>query len=97
MIDEMLDLLANINEKNAIEYLHDSFDHTESLFTLFDLGYIDLIDRSNTEVLAHLIVKKAVQLLYFKDHNDILRIQEQVQERYLLNCRFSKACRIIGV
>ncbi|MCQ2932994.1 arginine decarboxylase [Helicobacter pylori] len=88
LIDEMLDLLANINEKNAIEYLHDSFDHTESLFTLFDLGYIDLIDRSNTEVLAHLIVKKAVQLLYVKDHNDILRIQEQVQERYLLNCSF---------
>ncbi|PAF53752.1 arginine decarboxylase [Helicobacter sp. 13S00482-2] len=88
LIAEMLDLYQSMSEKNAIEYLHDSFDHMESLLTLFDLGYIDLQDRSNTEVLVHLIIKKVIKLLKYKNHNDIIRIQEQVQERYLLNCSF---------
>ena len=60
----------------------------ESLLTLFDLGYIDLQDRSNTEVLVHLIIKKVIKLLKHKNFNEILQIQEQVQERYLLNCSF---------
>ncbi len=88
LIAEMLDLYQSISEKNAIEYLHDSLDHMESLLTLFDLGYIDLTDRSNTEILVHLIIKKVIKLLKYKNHNDIIRIQEQVQERYLLNCSF---------
>ncbi|STQ84252.1 arginine decarboxylase [Helicobacter fennelliae] len=88
LIAEMLDLYQSITEKNAIEYLHDSLDHMESLLTLFDLGYIDLTDRSNAEVLVHLIIKKIIKLLKYKNHNEIIRIQEQVQERYLLNCSF---------
>ncbi|CCF81308.1 arginine decarboxylase [Helicobacter bizzozeronii] len=88
LVAEMEDLYHNINAKNAIEYLHDSLDHMESLFTLFDLGYIDLQDRSNAEVLGHLIIKKAIGFFRHKDHSDIIRIQEQVQERYLLNCSF---------
>ena len=88
LIAEMLDLYQSMSEKNAIEYLHDSLDHMESLLTLFDLGYIDLTDRSNTEVLVHLIIKKVIKLLKHKNHNEIIRIQEQVQERYLLNCSF---------
>ncbi len=88
LIAEMLDLYQSISEKNAIEYLHDSLDHMESLLTLFDLGYIDLTDRSNTEILVHLIIKKVIKLLKYKNHKDIIRIQEQVQERYLLNCSF---------
>ncbi len=88
LIAEMFDLYQTLNEKNAIEYLHDSLDHMESLLTLFDLGYIDLQDRSNTEILVHLIIKKVIALLKDKNHHDILKIQEQVQERYLLNCSF---------
>lgn len=88
LIEELNDLYKSINEKNAIEYLHDSLDHMESLLTLFDLGYMDLQDRSNTEVLVHLLIKKVIKTLKHKNHNEIIRIQEQVQERYLLNCSF---------
>lgn len=88
LIEELLDLYKNINERYAIEYLHDSLDHMESLLTLFELGYIDLQDRSNSEVLVHLIIKKVIDTLKHKNHNEILRIQEQIQERYLLNCSF---------
>ncbi len=57
----------------------------ESLLTLFDLGYIDLQDRSNTEILVHLIIKKAIELTKDKDRHELKRIQDRVQERYLLN------------
>ncbi|MBZ4672177.1 biosynthetic arginine decarboxylase [Deferribacterales bacterium Es71-Z0220] len=85
LIDELYELYKIMNENNAIEFLHDSLDHMESLLTLFDLGYIDLIDRSNTEILVHLIIKKAVDLLRNKDLTDIINIQNMIQERYLLN------------
>lgn len=88
LIEELYDLYNSITERVAMEYLHDSLDHMESLLTLFDLGYIDLQDRSNTEVLVHLIIKKVIQILKHKNQNEIIRIQEEIQERYLINCSF---------
>lgn len=85
LIQELYDLYTTISRKNALEYLHDSIDHMESLLTLFDLGYIDLQDRSNTEVLVNLIIKKAVNLLKDKHYQELLSIQDRVQERYLVN------------
>lgn len=85
LITELYELYTIMNEKNAVEFLHDSLDHMESLLTLFDLGYIDLIDRSNTEILVHLIIKKAIDILKNKNLIDIVNIQNMIQERYLLN------------
>jgi len=85
LIQELYDLYYTINKTNALEFLHDSIDHMESLLTLFDLGYIDLQDRSNTEVLVNLIIKKAVILLKDKHYRELISIQERVQERYLVN------------
>lgn len=85
LIEELYDLYKSIDQFNALEYLHDSIDHMESLLTLFDLGYIDLQDRSNTEVLVNLIIKKAIKLLDSKNYSELLTIQERVQEKYLVN------------
>ena len=85
LIQELYDLYDTIDKSNALEFLHDSIDHMESLLTLFDLGYIDLQDRSNTEVLVNLIIKKAVILLKDKHYKELISIQERVQERYLVN------------
>ena len=85
LIDELLDLYRTMKPGNAMEYLHDSIDHMESLLTLFDLGYADLQDRSNTEVLVNLVIKKAVSMLGDKNYSEIMDIQERVQERYLVN------------
>jgi len=87
LVEELFDLYDTINENNYIEYLHDTLDHFESLLTLFDLGYIDLIDRSNSEILVHLIIKKS--LLYatakgFKN-KELKAINEKIQEKYLAN------------
>ncbi|WP_331773772.1 biosynthetic arginine decarboxylase [Sulfurospirillum sp. 1612] len=85
LVQELYDIYKTIDSPRAQEYLHDSLDHMDSLLTLFDLGYIDLIDRSNTEILVNLIMKKAIMLLKDKKTRELLRIQDMVQERYLVN------------
>lgn len=85
LVMELHDLWNSLNRANAREYLHDSLDHMESLLTLFDLGYVDLEDRSNTEILVNLIIKKAIMLLQEEDTNELQRLQDRVQERYLVN------------
>ena len=85
LIQELYDLYSSISAQNAREYLHDALDHMESLLTLFDLGYIDLEDRSNTEILVNLIVKKSINLLERENSQELKRLQNQIQERYLVN------------
>ncbi len=85
LVQELYDLYMSINGKNAREYLHDALDHMESLLTLFDLGYIDLTDRANTETLVHLIIKRSIELLRDKPSKEIKDVLERVQERYLVN------------
>ncbi len=85
LIEELYALLKAINRSNAREYLHDSLDHMESLLTLFDLGYIDLEDRSNTEILVNLIIKKSIMLLKDEDTDELKILQDKIQEKYLIN------------
>jgi arginine decarboxylase len=85
LIEELFDLYNSLGRTNAREYLHDALDHMESLLTLFDLGYIDLEDRSNSEILANLIIKRVISLLKDEDTNELKRLQDRIQERYLVN------------
>jgi arginine decarboxylase len=85
LIQELYDLYSTIERKNAREYLHDALDHMESLLTLFDLGYIDLEDRSNTEILVNLIIKKAIDLLKNEGIDELKKLQDRIQEKYLVN------------
>jgi len=85
IIDELYELYQDIDKESAREFLHDSFDHLNSIFTLFDLGYVDLVDRSNAEILAHLIMKKSVALLQDSTLEELLRIKDLIQEKYLMN------------
>ena len=85
LITELYELWISINHNNAREYLHDALDHMESLLTLFDLGYIDLEDRSNCEILVNLIIKKSILLLSDIAPSELHRLQNKIQERYLVN------------
>ena len=85
LITELNELWISLNHSNAREYLHDALDHMESLLTLFDLGYIDLEDRSNTEILVNLIIKKSILLLCDMAPTELQRLQNKIQERYLVN------------
>ena len=87
LVEELLFLYKNINRNNYIEYFHDALDHFESILTLFDLGYVDLVDRSNSEILANLIIKKAILFATangFKNR-ELKAINEKIQEKYLAN------------
>jgi arginine decarboxylase len=85
LIEELLELNKLLNNKNSIEYLHDALDHIESLLILFDLGYIDLYDRSNAEILVHNIIKKALYLTSTHKTDELKQLQINIQERYLIN------------
>jgi arginine decarboxylase len=85
LIAELNELWISLNRSNAREYLHDALDHMESLLTLFDLGYIDLEDRSNTEILVNLIIKKSILLLDNDATIELKKLQNKIQERYLVN------------
>lgn len=85
LIEELIELYRDINSKTALEFMHDSIDHLESLLKLFDLGYIDLEDRSNAELLTNLVIKKAILLLEVDDYEELKRIDNKIQEKYLLN------------
>jgi len=85
LITELIELNKHLKNSNAIEYLHDALDHMESLLTLFDLGYIDLQDKSNGEILVHNIIKKAIFLKSSNPTLELERLQTKLQEKYLIN------------
>ena len=85
LIEELKELYNALDQKNCIEYLHDALDHIESLLTLFDLGYIDLQDRSNAEILVHNIIKKSLYLKRDYTTSELVQLQARLQERYLIN------------
>ncbi len=85
LIMELHSLYLDINSRNALEYLHDAIDHFESILTLFDLGYVDLIDRSNSEILFNLIFKKASLFVNNLHKRELKKIKNMLEERYLLN------------
>jgi len=85
IIEELYYLFEHITKENAKEYMHDSLEHLESILTLFDLGYVDLIDRSNAEVLTNLIIKKSIKLKDTHNDKELKRLDNKIQEKYLLN------------
>ncbi len=85
LIEELRELNSLLTKETCIEYMHDALDHLESLFTLFDLGYITLQDRSNAEILVHQIIKKSLQMMKGSPTLELTRLQERLQERYLIN------------
>ncbi|MDP3266899.1 MAG: biosynthetic arginine decarboxylase [Sulfuricurvum sp.] len=85
LIEELRELNSLLTPRTCIEYMHDALDHMESLLTLFNLGHIDLQDRSNAEILVHQIIKKSLYLSQDNPMPEIERLQVKMQERYLIN------------
>lgn len=89
VINELHDLYQTMNSKNFLEYYHDALEHKEELFTLFDLGYINLEQRAKGEVLFWEVCGKAnnfaKQAQYKSEEFDDLR--RLLSAKYL--CNFS--------
>jgi arginine decarboxylase len=85
IIKELYALYKDMTSKTAREFMHDALEHLESILTLFDLGYVDLQDRSNAEILTNLIIKKSISFLGINDYTELKRFEDRIQEKYLLN------------
>jgi len=87
---ELHDIWSNISRKNYREYYHDAMEHREELYSLFNLGYIDLEDRARGEAFVSDICKKAV---YFAEREpgplreEFADLQRDLASRYI--CNFS--------
>ncbi|WP_186648697.1 biosynthetic arginine decarboxylase [Fluviispira vulneris] len=62
LLADMMTAIKLMNGKNFVEYYHDSLQSRDELFTLFNLGYLEIEERAKTEVLYYELCNKA---LYF--------------------------------
>jgi arginine decarboxylase len=51
VVRELYDIFQGVTAKNVRESYHDAIQYKEELFTLFNLGYVSLEDRSKGEIL----------------------------------------------
>ncbi|MBV9214743.1 MAG: biosynthetic arginine decarboxylase [Acidobacteria bacterium] len=68
VVHELYDLRQSINAKNYREYYHDSLELREDLFSMFNLGLIDLEAKGKGEVLFWDICEKADQFAQLKKY-----------------------------
>lgn len=86
-IKELRYILDNINKKNFVEYYHDAAEYREELFTLFNLGYLTLEDRSIAEELFNRVCRRALYFSSFQRHQleEFDDLQKLMVSKYLAN------------
>ncbi len=86
-IKELKYILDNINRKNFVEFYHDSIEYQEELFTLFNLGYLNLQDRCLAEDLFRRICRRALYFSSFQKHQleEFEDLQKLMVSKYLAN------------
>ncbi len=84
---ELYYIYENMNKKNFSEYYHDSAEFHEELFTLFNLGYIDLRERAMGEELFQAICRKALYFSTFqpRELEEFDHLQRRMVTKYLAN------------
>ncbi len=86
-LQELNYILNNISRKNFVEYYHDAIEYYEELFTLFNLGYVQLKDRAAAEQIFHSICRKALYFSSFERHplEEFEDLQQRMVSKYLAN------------
>jgi arginine decarboxylase len=86
-LNELRYIVNNMNRKNYVEYYHDSIVYQEELFTLFNLGYLQLKDRAVAEELFYRICRKALYFSSFERHpqEEFENLQKVMVSKYLAN------------
>lgn len=89
VIVELFDLYKNITAKNFLEYYHDALEHKDELFTLFDLGFINLEERARGEVLFWEVCDRANNFAKVAQHSseEFDDLRKLLSAKYL--CNFS--------
>ncbi len=89
VINELYDLYKTMTSKNFLEYYHDALEHKEELFTLFDLGFVNLEERAKGETLFWEVCDRAnnfakLSQLKSEEFDDLRKL---LSAKYL--CNFS--------
>ena len=86
-LKELKYILENINRKNFVEYFHDAVEYYEELFTLFNLGYLQLKDRAAAEEYFHRVCRRALYFASFqsKPLEEFEDLQQLMVSKYLAN------------
>jgi len=87
IIKELYDEFKEINIKNYEEYYHDALQHREELLSLFNLGELELEDKSRGEILFWQICEKAA--LFAKEtenkSDDFEDLNKLLSKKYIGN------------
>lgn len=61
LLADLMNSIVQMNEKNFVEFYHDSLSYRDDLFTLFNLGYLEIEERAKTEILYNELCDKALE------------------------------------
>ncbi len=86
-LSELKYILDNINRKNFVEYYHDAIEYYEEMFTLFNLGYVNLQDRATAEQLFYRICRRALFFSSYEKHQpeEFENLQQRMVSKFLAN------------
>lgn len=59
-LSALMNVYRNITSKTYVESYHDAIEYREELFTLFNLGYLELEERAKAEIIFSEISNKAI-------------------------------------
>lgn len=60
LLADLMNSIVQMNGKNFVEYYHDALQYRDELFTLFNLGYLEIKERAKIEVLYHELCNRAL-------------------------------------
>lgn len=86
-LSELKYILDNVTRKNFIEYYHDAIEYYEEMFTLFNLGYVNLKERAVAEQLFYRICRRALYFASFERHKleEFELLQQRMVSKFLAN------------
>lgn len=86
-LGELKYIVDNISRKNFIEYYHDAIEYYEEMFTLFNLGYVNLKGRAIAEQLFYRICRKALLFSSYERHKleEFELLQQRMVSKFLAN------------
>ncbi|MFW7380990.1 MAG: biosynthetic arginine decarboxylase [Oligoflexus sp.] len=84
---ELKYIVENINRKNFVEYYHDAIEYYEEMFTLFNLGYVNLKERALAEQLFYRICRRSLYFASFERHKleEFESLQQRMVSKFLAN------------
>jgi arginine decarboxylase len=89
LVGDMLELLETLTIKNYREVFYDAASNKDTMHSLFDLGYLSILERAHIENLYHQILTKIARIVRDLDYvpEDIEDLPKMLADKYI--CNFS--------